>query len=276
MGNLDMFHKVLSTVFESLTNGNNNKASLEIFPSMKSLKLSIHHKFYLEFIFELQLDLIQDKSLNAKDMCIKKLEKTVCELSKKQEELNTFINDYMEVTITDNFNGKSSIFHCHSGVICTNITNQMYHIKINTPIIKIFGTELNTLNNIVNGIYVLNTDGPVKYNKNFKIINCHKLIIDNIQNHNGEGGVKNYNFGYNNLPLSITTLVIIGHIGINNFKQMELPNIETIEFENCPEIENIYASLSHLKSLKNITIKNCPKFQERDLLLTNGYNFKAV
>ena len=31
--------------------------------------------------------------------------------------------------------------------------------------------------------------------------------------------------GYNNLPLSITTLVIIGHIGITNFKKIELPNM---------------------------------------------------
>jgi hypothetical protein len=223
--------------------------------------VGIHHKFYLEFIFELQLDLIQDKSLNAKDMCIKKLEKTVCELSKKHEELNTFINDYMEVTITDIFASSN------------HQTNWSYHIKINTPIIKIKGSGLNNQNNIVNGIYVLNTDSPIKYNKNFKIINCHKLIIDNSSNH---GCVKDYDFGYNNLPLSITTLGIIGYIGVNNFKKMGLPNIETIEFEDCPEIGNIYASLSHLKSLKNITIKNCPKFQERDLLLTNGYNFKAV
>ena len=74
MGNLDMFYRVLITSVESVINGD-DKASLEIFPSMKNLKLSIHHKFYLEFIFELQLDLIQDQSLNAKDMCIKKLEK---------------------------------------------------------------------------------------------------------------------------------------------------------------------------------------------------------
>lgn len=217
MGNLDMFHRVLITVVESAINGD-DKATLEILPSMKNLKLSIHHKFYLEFIFELQLNLIQEHSLNAKDMCIKKLEKTVCELSKKHDTLQTFINDYMEVTITDIFTGKSSSFRDgHYNNSCyTNIPTQMYHIKINTPIIKIIGTDLNTTNNIVDNIYVLNTDSPVKYNKNFKIINCLKLIIDNKNNH---GGVKDYNFGYNNLPLSITTLVIIGHIGVNNFKQ---------------------------------------------------------
>lgn len=46
-------------------------------------------------------------------------------------------------------------------------------------------------------------------------------------------------------------------------------NMEYLKSENCPEITNIYASLSHLKSL----IKDCPKFQERDLLLTHEYNF---
>ena len=272
MGNLDMFHKVLSTVFESLTNGNNDKASLEIFPSMKNLKLYIHHKFYLEFIFELQLDLIQDQSLNAKDMCIKKLEKTVCELSKKQEELNTFINDYMEVTITDNFTDTTHNSAQNSWNIA--IINQTYSIKINTPIIKIYGCSNNnhTNNNINNNINTLCTHDGIVYNKNFKIIKCHKLIIDNTNK------VFNSNIGFNNFPLSITILFITGNTNsiISFFKQMDLPNIKTIEFENCPEIQNIYASLSHLKSLKNITIKNCPNFQERDLLLTNGYNFNAI
>jgi hypothetical protein len=87
--------------------------------------------------------------------------------------------------------------------------------------------------------------------------------------------MKDYNFGYNNLPLLITTLMIEGYISTNNFKEMNLPNLETIKFKDCPEIESIYYSLSHLKTLKNITINNCPKFQERDLLLTNGYNFKV-
>ena len=48
---------------------------------------------------------------------------------------------------------------------------------------------------------------------------------------------------------------------------MDLPNIKLIEFENCPVV-NIYTSL------KNITITNCPRFQERDLLLTHEYNFR--
>jgi hypothetical protein len=259
MGNLDMFYKVMVTVFESITNSD-DKAKLEIYPSAKNLKLSVHHKYYLEFIFELQLNLVQEHSLSAKEMCVKKLEKKIDELKVKHDSLQTFINDYMELTITDNFNQHN--------------VNHNYIIKVNTPIIKIFGVGLGQghLNNMVNNIYVLNTDGPIKYNNNFKIIKCQKLIIENPAN----GGIKDYDFGYNNLPLSITTLVIMGYIGINNFKNMDLPNITTMEFESCQEITNIYASISHLKSLKNITIKNCPKFQERDLLLTHWYNFQTV
>ena len=257
MGNLDMFYKVMMTVFESITNSD-DKAKLEIYPSMKNLKLSVHHKYYLEFIFELQLNLVQEHSLSAKDMCIKKLEEKVDELKVKHDDLQTFINDYMELTITDNFDHGSY--------------GRSYSIKVNTPIIKIYFRDLNVSNNKVNNIYVLNTDGPIKYNNNFKRIKCQKLIIENPANNS----MNDYDFGYNNLPLSITTLVIIGYIGITNFKQMELPNITTMEFENCPEITKIYASISHLKSLKNITIKNCPKFQERDLLLTHGYNFQTV
>ena len=56
MGNLDMFYKVMTTVFESISTNNNDKSTLEISPSIKKLKLSIHHKFYLEFIFELQFN----------------------------------------------------------------------------------------------------------------------------------------------------------------------------------------------------------------------------
>ena len=231
MGNLDMFYKVMTTVFESITNGN-DKATLEIYPSMKNLKLSINHKYYLEFIFELQLNLIQEQSLSAKDMCIKKLEKKVDELKEKHDTLQKFINDYMEITITDNFNANHQF-------------NHNYNIKVNTPIIKIFDARVGQghLNNMVNNIYVLITDSSIKYNDNFKIIKCQKLIIEN---NTKCGGINDYDFGYNNFPLSIITLVIMGYIGINNFKQMELPNITTMEFENCPEITNIYASISHL------------------------------
>ena len=261
MGNLDMFYKVMMTVFESITNSD-DKAKLEIYPSMKNLKLSVHHKYYLEFIFELQLNLIQEHSLSAKEMCVKKLEKKVDELKVKHDSLQTFINDYMELTITDNFNYGSHY-------------NTSYSIKVNTPNIKLTGVSPNIytyINTIVNNIYILHNHTSINFNNNFKMIKCQKLIIQNDCN----SVATNHNFSYNNLPLSITTLVIIGYIGITNFKQMELPNITTMEFENCPDVTQIYASISHLKSLKNITIKNCPKFQERDLLLTHGYNFQTV
>jgi hypothetical protein len=267
MGNLDMFYKVMSTVFEScITTNKDDKSTLEIFPSMKKLKLSIHHKFYLEFIFDLQLNLVEDQSLSAKDMCIKKLENSLNEVTRKYDELESFINDYMELTITDNF----IYTHTQGGVYTPN---QSYSIKINTPIIKIYGINANSgqihNNSFDNNYYILYTLNNIKYNNNFKMIKCDKLIIDNTSN------LLTADFGFNNFPLSITILVITGNINQSYFKGMYLPNINSIEFENCSELVNIYASLSHLKSLKNIKIKNCPKFQDRDVLLTHGYNFKA-
>ena len=264
MGNLDMFYKVMSTVFESLSN-NDDKATLEIFPSMKKLKLSIHHTFYLEFNFELQLNLIEEQSVNlieeSDDICIKKLQKSLEELTKKYNMLESYINDYMEITITDKF-------HCVTSV------GTSYSIIINTPIIKIIDRK-NFEPNFKDSenIYTLYTNCIVKYNNNFKMINCNKLIIDSDRN-NSNYSFFSYDFGYDNLPLSITTLVIkiIRGSLLDNFKKINLPNLKSIEFDCCYELQTIYASITHLKSLKNITIKNCPKFQEGDLLLTLGYN----
>ena len=98
MGNLDMFYKMMTTVFESLSN-NDDKATIEIFPSMKNLKLSIHHKFYLEFNFELQLNLIEEQSLNAKDMCIKKLENSLNEINKEYLQLEQSLDELNQIVI---------------------------------------------------------------------------------------------------------------------------------------------------------------------------------
>jgi len=274
---LDMFYKVMTTVFESIVEEDDDKATLNIFPSINNLKLSIHHKFYLEFIFELELNLIKEASLSAKDICIKKLEQKIDTLQKQDEDLKTFIDNYMEVTITDNFNQTIKAFNLNDKQFYITTTpqgwqiyshNQSYSIKINTPNIKILYFNNNDVNRIEQNTYILNTSNNIKYNENFKIVKCKKLIINNPTNN----GMKDYNFGYNNLPLSLTTLIIEGYVSTDNFKEMDLPNIESIEFKDCPEVTNIYYSLSHLKSLKNIIIKNCPNFQERDLLLTNEYN----
>jgi hypothetical protein len=252
---LDMFYKVITTVFESMVEENDEKATLNIFPSMNNIKLSIHHKFYLEFIFELELNLIKEASLSAKDICIKKLEQKIDTLHINHEELKLLIDNYMEVTITENF--ESSVFHfCISNkknydiALSENgypmfIGNSSYSIKINTPNIKLLFSDNINVNKMIDNTYILiNTSKNIKYNDNFKIIRCNTLIINNPTN----DVMKDYNFGYNNLPLSITTLMIEGYISTDNFKEMDLPNLETIIFKYCPEIESIYYSLSHLKS----------------------------
>jgi hypothetical protein len=277
---LNIFYKIMTTVIEAIIDEDDEMATLEIFPSMKNLKLSVHHKFHLEFIFELELNLIQEASLSAKDICINKLEQKIDTIHKEHEELKTFVDNYMELTITDNFNQiviKTRQVAMYNYTMDKHlIPNQSYSIKINTPNIKIiYFSNIEDLiydvNKIIENTYVLNTSNLIKYNNNFKIVKCKTLTINNSTN----DVIKDYNFGYNNLPLSIITLIIEGYISTDNFKEMDLPNLETIKFKDCTGIESIYYSLSHLKSLKNIIINNCPKFQERDLLLTNGYNFRT-
>ena len=58
-----------------------------------------------------------------------------------------------------------------------------------------------------------------------------------------------------------------------HFKELYLPNLETIVLESCPYIVTLYSSIMHLKSLKNIKIVNCIRFIEKDLLVEQGYNF---
>ena len=264
-----MFYKVMTTVFDSVIY-NEDKATLEISSSLDILKLSINHKFYLEFIFELELNLIEDKSVNlieesdTSDQSIK-LQKSLEELTKKYNMLETFINDYMEITITDKFK-------------CGTSVGTSYSIAINTPIIKIKDTN-NFEPNFIDSenIYTLYTGCLVKYNNNFKMIKCDKLIIESDRNQSNYNYFS-YDFGYNNLPSSIKKLVIKINRGsfLDNFKKINLPNIKSIEFEDYYELQTIYASITHLISLKNITIKNSPKFQESELLLTHGYNLKII
>jgi hypothetical protein len=90
-----------------------------------------------------------------------------------------------------------------------NITSIRMNIKINTPNINAILTYPNKENN--NTIYYCD---QYLYNENFKIVKCKKLIINNSTN----DVMKYYNFGYNNLPLSLTTLIIEGYVLTDNFK----------------------------------------------------------
>ena len=68
---LDIFYKVIQTVFTALVEENESDAIVKIIPSNKYLKLDIHHKYYIEFIFELSLDLETDNSLEQKIFVLK-------------------------------------------------------------------------------------------------------------------------------------------------------------------------------------------------------------
>jgi hypothetical protein len=251
---LDIFYKVLLTVFKALIDDKKEVATIKINPSSRNIILNIHHKYYLEFKFELRLDLNTDNSLGAKDLCIKKLEQNIDTLRKEHNTLQKFIDEYMELTITNYFTNNS--------------INDWYSIKINTPIIIL--NCVSTMNGQVIGLnstcYMpIMNNNSMTFNSNFKMIKCHTLTLQSMAS---------VSFNYSNLPLSLKKLIIYGDTTITYFSQMDLPNLEIIQLESS-KITTIHSSISHLKSVKTIRITGCTAFQERDLLLTSGYKFES-
>ena len=290
---LDIFYKVLLTVFKALVDNDKTVATININPSSRNIILNIHHKYYLEFKFELRLDLNTDNSLGAKDLCIKKLEQNIDTLRKEHNTLQKFIDEFMELTITDNSLGAKDL--CikkleqnidtlrkeHNTLqkfidefMELTITdffvsgvgysfNESYSIKINTPVIllRLIGAinqAYITLNGDTWNIPIINTSA-MQFNSNFKMIKCHTLTLQSMAS---------VQFNYKNLPLSLKKLIISGDTTVAYFTQMDLPNLEIIQLENS-KITTIHSSISHLKSVKTIRITGCTGFQERDLLLTS-------
>ena len=242
---LDIFYTVINTAITAIIEEDEDNATIDIEQSSKYIKLDIHHKYYIEFKFELRLNLNTDTSLGAKDICIKKLENNIISLQKRHDELEKFINDYMELTV---FASGPSVFS----------------MRINTPEIIIVPTgtpQISINTDLVYTLYVSNT----QFHTNFKLIKCHTLTITNDAN---------YRNIYDNLPQSITKLILKGHIAPTHMDLINLPNIKILQIESS-NISNIHSNIKHLQTLKTIRMTNCTSFQERDLLLTNGYKFEV-
>ena len=71
---LDNFYKVITSSFNALIEEDEEIAIIKINHSSRNIILNIHYKEYLEFKFELCLNVNTDCSLNTKELCIKKLE----------------------------------------------------------------------------------------------------------------------------------------------------------------------------------------------------------
>ena len=264
---LDNFYKIMTKSFGALIDEDTDIATIKINHSSSDIILLIHYTEYLEFNFELKLCLNTDNSLSTKEFCIKKLEQKLDILQKNhaksyrelEQKLN-MLEKFMELTITNNF------------IFGANSFNESYVIKMNTPIIELYfcGQESNPMQHLeitdnLCRIPIKNYGHIFKFNSNFKMIKCHTLILN---------AVNEYDFNYGNLPISITKLCIRGSTPINNFKQLDLPNLETIQLEQST-ITVIHSSISHLKSVKTIRITGSTSFVERDLLLTNAYKFES-
>jgi len=64
---LDVFYKVLNTVFKALVDDNKENATSEIISSSNQIKFKIHHKFYVDFKFELCLWLNEETLIEKSD-----------------------------------------------------------------------------------------------------------------------------------------------------------------------------------------------------------------
>jgi hypothetical protein len=262
---LDNFYKIMIKSLDALIAKDKKTATIKINQSINNINLIINYTDYLEFNFELNLNK-NTNNMTIKDLYIKRLEHNFNTVSKSYtelehefnqsekfiEELEKFIDEFMELTII-NFNFNST-------------WNISLVIKINTSIIELY-------NEINDNFCIQYTDNlckipilsnhQIEFNTNFKMINCHTLTINNIKN-----------LSFENLPLSITKLIIKGDTSIINFNQINLPNLETIQLEQST-ITTIHSSISHLKSVKTICISNCNDFNEIDLLLKHNYKIES-
>ena len=253
--NIDIFHTVLKTSFDALINDDNESAKISFQIKSSNLIIHIDHKYYVTFIFDLILDLDASTKLSAKDLCIKKLEDNLGTLTKKYNELEKFINDNMEIAIC-------------------NMAHQYYSIKLNIKEIIIFDKRTNVPELVFTNPLKLNETCKINvsqhygtnFNINFKLIKCYKLTITSIT----------WDFGYQNLPETLTELIIEGtSSGFTSYIHLvKLKNLKQLEFKNCTDLITIYYQIKNLP-IKKIRMTGCSAFTERDLLLTNGYEFEV-
>ena len=243
-------------------NEDNKKSILKIIISNKQMKLDIHHKYYIEFKFEIDLKLNIDNCLDDKFKCLKKFEDKIKKLEISNKELSdqldkiNNINNVVSICIASwlhNNNNYNILIPYESPRIIIKNDN-----SLGPDICKISDEyiELSNHNNC--------TGITIKFNKTFQGVKCETLEL-----------ISNYIFkdwDNNHLPLSVTKLTIQGYSIMYNF---HLPNLINLELIDC-SLEFIYKDILHLKTLKNITIQRCNNFKERELLISKNYNVKML
>jgi len=253
----------MNTVFSALIDKDYEKSTLNIISFNKQIKLDIHHKYYIDIKFELELNLNKEDSSNDKNICFKKLEDKIKLLEIKNDQLTNIIYELKDYIDT---NMHLCIYNNEEN--CTNI-------PINSPNIIIYISDYNCnklkiSNENICGLdkLVLQTNCNTYPNTIFKGIKCRTLELIY---YNKKSSIYTLPFRSSlPLPLTLQTLIIKGFFSIPSFEFTNLINLELIE---C-NIEFIYGKISHLKTLKNIIIIQCNNFKEYELLISKGYNVK--
>lgn len=275
---IDTFYTVMNTVFSALIDKDYEKSTLNIILFNKQIKLDIHHKYYIDLKFELELNLNKEDSSNDKNICFKKLEDKIKLLEIKNDQLTTqltkledFIDNYMQVCIFKHY--KMGYQFGHIPNIIVGISNPRIeiifykrdHLDVSSRYNNKNYLELRITLGSENSMLYLNFDPA------FKIVKCDILELNMMIDY--DPIFEKINLSKIPLPLSVKTLIIKKHKSIS-LPFFELPNLITLELIDCT-FEFIYEKISHLKTLKNITIQRCNNFKERELLISKGYNFNV-
>jgi len=263
------FYTVMDTVIKDFIKldiiEDDETSMLKIFMLNKQMKLYIHHKYYIEFKFEIELNLNIGNSLDDNFKCLKKFEDKIkkLEISNQLDKLQEYIDNYMQVCI-----GTYHYNNCSYSMI----------IPINIPKIKIKNDNTLGINlckisddDVLLSTSFSQTHTPphisinVKFNKHLCGVKCKilELYVDNLYTNWNE----NTNFTY-----SVETLIINKYTKMYKF---QLPNLINLELIDC-SFELIFDLISHIKTLKNITIQRCNNFKERELLISKSYNVKML
>jgi hypothetical protein len=277
---IDTFYTVMNTVFSALIDKDFEKSTLNIILFNKQIKLDIHHKYYIDLKFELELNLNKENSLNDKNICLKKLEdkiklleikndqltkqltkledscsKNICfeELEDKFEDIirslviknDQFTNQLIKLEeFIDNYMQVCIYHESHPGGLGRYSVSLIIPIKCNNIIIS-EPVHANDIPRMFIGndniTYLSIRKSAYKILKVFKIVKCDTLTLEG----------NNIECSLLILPLSIKKLIIKNYKSILPF---ELPNLINLELIDCT-FEFIYAKISHFKTLKNITLQ---------------------
>lgn len=283
--NIETFYSVLKTSFEAFENIDDSKAKVDITINNLNAIIAINHKYYINFVFELELKL---ETTNCDLMQIKKIKDLENKLNNANlliEQLTNKINDLEknQPCITNEINN-SCINNLIKVVdfVVLNSDNRFYYLDPDAPYNEnitlnytdLYTPDMSTTINFHFGV-TLALDPCSFINENFSKIKCKRLTIklDNYINYQQ----------FKNIPVSIETLELDrdcchnGNFDVNKLLDLmtlrEWDNLTRIKIGNNTQgITIIDIPINMMKKLNQIEFIGSHNFicKNKDILLSKG------